>query len=604
MAKYDPKVAQQQIALNQKGANLKVDGIFGPQTQAAITKFNNPIQPVPAYGSDVNVGGKVVGQAMFDPNTGKPLVNPNTPTNTTSTSNINNNTGNTGSSTPSSTTSGTGVPDTTFLGLMNNLNSGLQQNNQYVTAKTAVVNAMLGQQIPEDQLSKLPPDIQQIIRSGDRNALMLQAQVLNDRISGYGNSIASSIQYLTSGYQQAQTRYNQDVTNVLNYAKALNAKPSDVMKALYPAEAAQLGTQLDALAAPLLTSTQMPNSSTSTNVTIPNGTIASQTNNALNIKYSGLPGQTDSGISATDGGTFASYSSPEDGLNAAIQLLKSPTYSNLTVDQAMNQWSNYGYGAEVSPSLNANQKISSLSTTQLNQLVSDMATRESGATVSNVSDPAIAAYVSGIQNGTITSIASVPSRYKSQVALEMKKQNISSPLADTRFTIASSRITAPFEQLAAYTLTSNALPYLEKIDAAASIPGSVSDQDLLDAFTKLSTSGGVISDAQVKVITGGSSWSDTANVLAKKVGQGGVLSDNQRKQIQDIAKATYTNFKKGYQPIYDQATAQLTKAGIPNQYWTIPDLNTLSALSGISSAGGTSATNTGSYQDYLKVIGQ
>lgn len=43
-------------------------------------------------------------------------------------------------------------------------------------------------------------------------------------------------------------------------------------------------------------------------------------NNPGNIKFVGLPGQIDSGVKATDGGTFASYATPTDG-NAAVGRL-------------------------------------------------------------------------------------------------------------------------------------------------------------------------------------------------------------------------------------------------------------------------------------------
>lgn len=44
-------------------------------------------------------------------------------------------------------------------------------------------------------------------------------------------------------------------------------------------------------------------------------------NNPGNIKFVGLPGQTDSGVTATDGGTFASYASPQDGVKAVGELV-------------------------------------------------------------------------------------------------------------------------------------------------------------------------------------------------------------------------------------------------------------------------------------------
>lgn len=45
-------------------------------------------------------------------------------------------------------------------------------------------------------------------------------------------------------------------------------------------------------------------------------------NNPGNIKYTGLPGQTNSGAKATDGGTFANYNTLEQGKNAIANLIK------------------------------------------------------------------------------------------------------------------------------------------------------------------------------------------------------------------------------------------------------------------------------------------
>jgi len=45
-------------------------------------------------------------------------------------------------------------------------------------------------------------------------------------------------------------------------------------------------------------------------------------NNPGNIKFAGLPGQTDSGVKATDGGTFANYASPEAGVQAVGNWLQ------------------------------------------------------------------------------------------------------------------------------------------------------------------------------------------------------------------------------------------------------------------------------------------
>ncbi len=193
-------------------------------------------------------------------------------------------------------------------------------------------------------------------------------------------------------------------------------------------------------------------------------------------------------------------------------------------------------------------------------------------------DPVIGSHVKNILSGNET-MAQVPAalRNKVSIALQGAGSGSFSPLAGSRLTLASSRITAPFTNMAAYKLTADGLPYLQRIDAAFKHKGSVSDQDLLDSLTKLNTGGNAVTDAQVKLITDGKSFSDTIGTWSNKVQNGGVLSENQRKQIKEIANDIFKNYRKGYQPVYEQASKQLKAAGIPEQFWTIPDLNKLNA---------------------------
>lgn len=193
-------------------------------------------------------------------------------------------------------------------------------------------------------------------------------------------------------------------------------------------------------------------------------------------------------------------------------------------------------------------------------------------------NPYVQAHVASILNGNET-MAQVPANLRNAVVLAMNNapKDQYSPLAASRFATASNRIVSNFIKLPQYELTANGLPYLQRIDAAMKTPGSISDQDLLDSLVKLNTAGNAVTEAQVKLITGGKSFADMANSVTNKFKNGGVLSDNQRKQIQDIASAVYANYKKGYAPVYAQVTKQLTDAGIPKAFWTVPDLNNLSA---------------------------
>ena len=197
------------------------------------------------------------------------------------------------------------------------------------------------------------------------------------------------------------------------------------------------------------------------------------------------------------------------------------------------------------------------------------------------SDPVVQSWLSAVTSGNAT-MQQVPAAYRNSVALALDgapgAAEKYSPLSASRMTMASSRITAPFTKMAQYELTANGLPYLQRIDAALKHPGSVSDQDLLDSLTKLNTGGNAVTEAQVRLITDGKSWSDSVGTAMNKVKNGGVLSDNQRKQIKDIANDIYDNYKKGYQPVYEQATKQLTEAGIPEAFWTITDLNKINEV--------------------------
>lgn len=174
----------------------------------------------------------------------------------------------------------------------------------------------------------------------------------------------------------------------------------------------------------------------------------------------------------------------------------------------------------------------------------------------------------------------------------------------SRYSRAANSIIKNFIALPQYNLTANGLPFLQRIQAADSVPGSVSDAELLDSIVKLNTGGGQVTEAQVKLITGGKSFSDALSVWKNKLGNGGVLSDSQRKQLTDLGSKVFDKYKAGYQPVYDQATKQLEAAGIPKAFWTIPDLNNLSKQEQPSTDNASTAiTNSGTTVNGLTATG-
>jgi len=113
------------------------------------------------------------------------------------------------------------------------------------------------------------------------------------------------------------------------------------------------------------------------------GSIAERTNNPGNIKWTGAKWQTDlggvdSGIKATDGGTFVKFPSLDKGQNAQKSLLTAPSYANLTFDAAMKRWSNNGYGADLVKQLPANKLMKDMKPQELQYIINAMSARESG----------------------------------------------------------------------------------------------------------------------------------------------------------------------------------------------------------------------------------
>jgi hypothetical protein len=223
------------------------------------------------------------------------------------------------------------------------------------------------------------------------------------------------------------------------------------------------------------------------------------------------------------------------------------------------------------------QQASLAETTRHNKATEAAATAKLSGGGIDTSDPVVQSWGQAVLGGNAT-MQQVPNSHRDSVAMLLSQMPTSaySPQAASRFSVAANRISSNYVKLPQYELTANGLPYLQRIDAALKTPGSVSDQDLLDSLTKLNTAGNAISDAQVRLITDGKSWSDMLNTAENKFKNGGVLSNNQREQIHTIANAIFDNYKKGYQPVYDQVTKQLKASGIPEPFWGIPDLNKLS----------------------------
>src|SRR5438876_12456469 len=113
----------------------------------------------------------------------------------------------------------------------------------------------------------------------------------------------------------------------------------------------------------------------------PRKTLPTRNNNPLNLKYGEATrhwvdeGHAELGDKATDGGQFLKFKTPEEGFTAARELLSSPHYSGLSVNDALHKWSNQGYGEEAS-GLPSGLQMADLSAEQRQTLIASMAKRE------------------------------------------------------------------------------------------------------------------------------------------------------------------------------------------------------------------------------------
>jgi hypothetical protein len=114
----------------------------------------------------------------------------------------------------------------------------------------------------------------------------------------------------------------------------------------------------------------------------PPATVATRTNNPGNIKDSPFarsqPGYVGAGPAAMDGGRFAVFDSPASGFAAQGNLLTGPAYRDLSVGDALNKWSNGGYGGELVAPLGIDpaRKVGSLTPEELQGVTLRQAHRE------------------------------------------------------------------------------------------------------------------------------------------------------------------------------------------------------------------------------------
>ena len=441
-----------------------------------------------------------------------------------------------------------------FMNLLNGVEQKLKYNNTLMSQRQLLIKHLFDSPLTPEELAKLPADVQKVVNSGDKNQIELQLRVMNDDLQGRSGTLDQSIKYITDAYKTEQDSLDKkraDAQKIIEDAltrsgsMAFKGYPPEVKRQLEQTAGYPAG-YLDQATPSISEQRFLGGTDTGTTVNIPDPTsIAGRTNNPLNIKFSATTssfGATDSGIPGQDGGTFSQFSTPEQGLQAGIQLLQSPVYSNLTVDQAMNKWSNNGYGAEVS-SIPANTKISDMSTTQLNTLVGDMARRESGTTVS-------------------------------QTTKTPTSQQI---LNNTRLATIANKVSSNYVKMPIVKAVAGASIYLAKIESAME-GGAVPDEEILDSLVLLNKGGGQVTEGQISLIMKGRTYSDQVTALMSKFTKGGSLAPEERQQALELARKTYQKYTDAYKPIYDEALKKYQAYGGTEDMFTMASPQTLSSV--------------------------
>ena len=136
------------------------------------------------------------------------------------------------------------------------------------------------------------------------------------------------------------------------------------------------------------------------------GTLSWRSNNPGNIKFGDFARKYGAiqGSKATDGGYFSIFPDEETGKQAMKDLLKAPSYQNLSIEDAMRRWSNKGYGAEIYKR-GISMPMSKLNDQQLSELTDAMVKREGwkeGKTLKQKSTPPDLELTNAVKTGLMS----------------------------------------------------------------------------------------------------------------------------------------------------------------------------------------------------------
>ena len=206
-------------------------------------------------------------------------------------------------------------------------------------------------------------------------------------------------------------------------------------------------------------------------------TSVSENNNPLNIKLTATTTKLFEGLgvslgsTATDGGNFAHFNNPADGLKAARLLLQSSLYANDSVDQALKAWSGNGYDSSIlaGTGINPHALIKNLDPVQLDTMMTSMRKAEGGTQNAGVTQT---------DNALVTSLAPLVANGTSGIGYDQAFKQISDSIPQYGAFIANQLLPAILKINPNFNINqSNALSDSQGINAKAA--GTL--QPLVDA---------------------------------------------------------------------------------------------------------------------------
>lgn len=283
-------------------------------------------------------------------------------------------------SVPTPPQNGSNVDPFTFGQVVQSMTDRMKQNDKLFKNRNVLIQHMYSSTgVPPADIAGLDPKVQELIKSGSRPEQEMYLRMVNDQISGHNQTLDTSIKFLADEYNTSLDRIDQQKKDAIDaVTKIASSSPGGIaaLKAMYP----QYADLFDSIGASgegvdvnspgsgaqnVISALGISDPSmTLSDVVSQYGTdpivdaiiknegasLAGVQNNPGNIKFNNLPGQVDSGIKASDGGTFASYATPEDGrkgiadiINKAASGSTSSYGQNPTITNFMNTYTNtYG----------------------------------------------------------------------------------------------------------------------------------------------------------------------------------------------------------------------------------------------------------------------